>query len=444
MKEKIFYHIYPLGFCGAKEKNDGFYNGEEKLLKILDWIPHMKYLGVNALYLGPVFESSEHGYDTKDYFQVDKRLGTNETLKHLINVLHENDIIVVLDGVFNHVGREHFAFKDLKEKRENSQYKNWFNGLNFNGNNPYNDHFHYNTWAGHYSLVKVNLKDHGLKNHLFDAARYWINEFNIDGIRLDAADSLDFEFMDELSKLTKTLNSKFWLMGEVVHGDYRQWLQGGNLDATTNYECFKGIYSSHNDKNYFEIAYSLKRLFGENGIYKNYKLYNFVDNHDVNRVASLLKRREDLYNVYTLLFAIPGIPSIYYGSEWEIKGEKTNGSDRNLRPNLDINEMNSNGKNDLLKHISNLSKIRKELNSLKDGSYRELVVNMQQIVFERANSYEKVIVILNSSSDENDVQIKDVDSGRYIDILNDSEEFYLENGSKIKVHSNWGRILKKI
>lgn len=442
--EKIFYHIYPLGFCGAPEKNDFQSNSIERLYKIMDWIPHMKSLGTNALYLGPIFESSEHGYDTVNYHEVDRRLGTNETLKKVINSLHDNGIEVVLDGVFNHVGREHFAFKDLQWNGQNSKYKEWFSGVDFSKKSPYNDNFTYNTWDGHYNLVKLNLKNPEVVEYLLNVAQYWIDEFNIDGIRLDAADTLDFDFMRKLSEVVKNKKQNFWLMGEVVHGDYSKWVKEAKLDSITNYECYKGLYSSHNDKNYFEIAHSLKRQYAKGGIYQDIVMYNFADNHDVERVATIIKEKKHLYPLYTLLFTMPGIPSIYYGSEWEIEGKKGQGSDRVLRPELDINYMNFNKSSDMIKHISKLSQIRKDSQTLKYGNYEEVFVKQEQFGFKREWNGESMIVMVNSSENEVNLKGHNVPAGRYIDVLNDNNEIDLYNNKEIKLYSNWGRILKRI
>lgn len=439
---KIFYHIYPLGFCGAQDKNNFNHQAIERLNKIYDWIPHMKYLGVTSLYLGPVFESTEHGYDTVDYFKVDRRLGTNENLKKLIGVLHENGIEVIFDAVFNHVGRENFAFQDVKYHKENSAYKNWFKGLRFDRNNLCNDGFDYETWDGHYNLVKLNVNNQEVKNYLFDAVRFWIDEFDIDGLRLDAADVLDFNFMRELSMLCKGIKSDFWLMGEVVHGDYSRWINDAKLDSVTNYECYKGLYSSHNDKNYFEIAYSLKRQFARGGMYNEMQLYNFVDNHDVDRIRTSVKNKAHLYPLYILLFSMPGIPSLYYGSEWAVEGKKGGHNDKQLRPAL---EMNYNSEEqDLAKHISNLSQIRKELNSLKYGTYEEKVVSSEQFIFERELGSEKVVVFLNSSDKTVEIQTDKLQAGNYIDLLNSNEIIDTNTVKEIKLFSCWGRILKKI
>jgi glycosidase len=221
---------------------------------------------------------------------------------------------LILDGVFNHVGRDFWAFRDVLSAREQSVYREWFAGLKFGESSPYHDPFTYEGWNGHYSLVKLNLHHPAVVQHLFDAVSLWVEEFNIDGLRLDAADSIDIEFLRKLADFCQNLRPDFWLMGEVVHGDYRHWANDQALDSVTNYECYKGLYSSHVDRNYFEIGYSLNRQFGPDGLYRHLPLYNFVDNHDVNRVMSYLKNPAHLYPLYCLLFTMPGIPSIYYGS----------------------------------------------------------------------------------------------------------------------------------
>ena len=152
----IIYHIYPLGFCGAPKTNEG---GEpvRRLEKVLDWIPHLLEMNVDAVYFSPIFESVEHGYDTIDYKMIDRRLGDNAMFKHICEEFHKNGIHVILDGVFNHVGRKFFAFTDIQEKGQNSPYCGWFQNLNFGGHSPCGDPFWYEGWNGHYNLVKLNL-----------------------------------------------------------------------------------------------------------------------------------------------------------------------------------------------------------------------------------------------------------------------------------------------
>ncbi len=291
-RDSVFYHIYPLGLCAAPPRNDFCSPVIPRLEQLYGWVDHMQNLGVNAVWLGPVFESSAHGYDTADYFQVDRRLGTNHTLSGVISALHQRGIRVILDAVLNHVGRDFWAFRDVREHNERSAYSDWFEGLNFQMRSPFNDPFTYKGWNGCFDLVKLNLRNPEVKKHLFQAIEMWIQEFNIDGLRLDAADCMVIGFLKELGSLCRSIRSDFWLMGEVVHGDYRKWANAETLDSVTNYECYKGLYSSHVDHNYFEIAYALKRQFGERGMYRDVSLYNFADNHDVNRVASNLTNPE--------------------------------------------------------------------------------------------------------------------------------------------------------
>lgn len=394
--DAMFYHIYPIGFTGAPKKNQGEVTAGHGILDIIEWIPHFKEIGVNAIYLGPVFESVSHGYDTTDYYKIDSRLGTNDEFKKVMEELHNNQIHVILDGVFNHVGRNFFAFQDVQNNRENSRYCDWFCNLNFGGQSPLGDSFTYETWHGAAELVKLNLKNEKVCEYLMGAVHMWMDEFKIDGLRLDAADCIEKDFFKRMRLETKSKREDFWLMGEIIHGDYRIWANDEMLDSVTNYECWKGIYSSHNDKNYFEIAYSLKRQFAQGGLYENLCLYNFLDNHDVNRIGSLLKKPENVKNAYTLLYMMPGIPSIYYGSEWGIKGEKGQGMDADLplRPKLDLEEMRTKEK-ELPAHIRRLSEIRRESDAVKYGVYDEVLVRNEQFVFARRSGEQYKIAAFN-------------------------------------------------
>ncbi len=398
VKDSVFYHIYPLGAFGCPRENKGEETAGSRILTLIEWIPHLTKLGINALYLGPIMESSTHGYDTVDYYKIDSRLGTNEDFKKVVKACHEAGIKVVLDGVFNHVGRGHVAFLDVLKNRENSSYKDWIAGLNFSGNNWHGDNLSYECWSGAEELVKLNHWCTDVDNHIMNAVGMWIEDFDIDGLRLDAADCIERGFFKRLKAFTEQKKSSFWLMGEIIHGDYNIYVNEEMLDAVTNYECWKGIYSSHNDHNYFEINYAMKRQWGQGGLYSGKYLYNFIDNHDVNRIATLLKEPENIYPVYTLLFTMPGIPSIYYGSEFAIKGDKTKGDgDYALRPELKLNEMSN---PDLIDHIKTLSEIRKSTEALKKGTYEEVQVRNETLVFARVYGDEYAIVALNSTANE--------------------------------------------
>ncbi|NMF04132.1 alpha-amylase family glycosyl hydrolase [Clostridium beijerinckii] len=441
IRESIFYQFYTLGFCGVLEPGK-IYDKKNRLSKIEKWIPHLKEMRINAVYFSPIFQSSYHGYDTKDYYKVDERLGTNEDFKEVCEQLHKNDIRIILDGVFNHVGREFWAFKDVQINGVNSKYCSWFADLNFNSKSPMGDEFNYQSWNGCYDLVKLNLKNEEVRNHLLQAVSTWIDEFDIDGLRLDAADSIDFEFFKVLKTFVEGKKKDFWLMGEVIHGDYNRWANAESLDSVTNYECYKGIYSSHNDKNYFEIAYSLNRLFGPGGIYKNLCLYNFVDNHDVNRLASTLKKPEYIYNSYILLYTMPGVPSLYYGSEYGLKGVKGNGTDLPLRPELEFGKIDEQD-DKLFELIKKLGNIRINSEALKYGNYEQVVVKNEQFIFSRNTDNDRVFVILNLSDKESVLEFR-LPFEKGIDLLDENEIVINANETSIVVPAFSGKIITEL
>ncbi len=420
-EDAFFYHVYPLGLCGAPARNDFAAAPEPRLEQLHDWLGHLQALGVNALYLGPVFESTAHGYDTADYYTVDRRLGTRDTLRDLVAHAHARGIRTILDGVFHHVGRDFWAFRDVLANGERSPYRDWFAGLRFDARSPLGDPFAYEGWAGHYDLVKLNLSNPAVREHLFGAVAMWIDELGIDGLRLDAADVLDLGFQRDLAAFCRTRRPDFFLVGEIVHGDYRRWANPETLDSTTNYECFKGLYSSLVDRNYFEIAYALNRQFGPAGVYRGLPLYNFVDNHDQDRIAGRLARREHLYPLYALLFTMPGLPSIYYGSEWAIEGKRVPGDDSPVRPALDLSTAPGLGiEPGLAGWIARLARIRAELPALRRGDYRQLLVEHEQLAFERDGGGQRVIVVLNAADRPARVRFPAPAEGAWTDALDGS------------------------
>lgn len=444
-QESVFYHIYPLGFCGAPRQNDFKSTPVDRLQKISAWAEHVQDLGANALYLGPVFESSTHGYDTADYFYVDRRLGDNDALARLTTELHARGFRVIVDCVFNHVGRDFWAFRDLREKREQSAFAGWFQDLRFGRSNPYGDPFSYATWHGHHDLVKLNLEHPQVRDHLFEAAAFWIRNFDIDGLRLDAADCMDLCFLKDLRRWCRSLKPDFWLLGEVVHGDYRRWVNTETLDSVTNYECYKALYSSHNDRNYFEIGHCLSRQFGERGLYRHLPLYAFADNHDVDRVASRLRNPAHLYPLYCLLFTLPGVPSLYYGSEWGIQGRKNPGDDHPLRPQLELGSADGDGRN-LENAVRRLIGIRRQSEALRVGEYRQLEIGPEQLAFARWAGSETVIVAVNAAGEQAHLQLKirEWEGSRWDDLLNPGESFEALNGRlDLELHPRWARILRK-
>jgi len=429
----VFYHIYPLGCCGAEKENNFNEAPKNRIGALKEWIPHLVKLGANAVYFGPVFESSRHGYDTADYRKIDRRLGTNEEFTSLCDALHTAGVRVVLDGVFNHVGRHFWAFQDVQKNRDRSPYRDWFS-LHFDGDSPYHDGFYYECWEGNYDLVKLNLNNTELKNHLFDCVAAWMDSFRIDGLRLDVAYCMDKAFLNELASFCRMRSENFWLLGEMIHGDYSSLARPGLLQSATNYECYKGLFSSFNTKNFFEIAHSFDRQFGGHdwSLYNQLHLYNFLDNHDVPRITSQIENPYHLPLVYAMLFGMVGIPSLYYGSEWGIEGKKGSGpeADYALRPAVAPREIQWNS---LTECIAVLAEVHKKSAALRDGNYAKVYLTNEQFIFERSGSGETVLVAVNLSSQGYTAHISGYGSG--LDLLHEEEEADLSAGVVMRPYS---------
>ena len=431
-EDALIYHIYTLSFAASPLENN-YAVLDHKLAEIEKWIPHIKGMGFNTVLFGPVLKSRTHGYDITDYYETDNRLGVNAEFQSLVNAFHKNGLRVVLDCVFNHCGRDFFAFRELRNN--NRDFAEWFSGVDFGDQSPLGDPFTYDTWNGYYELPKFNLHNPIVKNYLFDAARFWINTYDIDGMRLDAADALDFGFMDELHCITEEKKPDFWLMGEVVHGDYSRWISASRLHSVTNYHLYKSLFSSHNQNNLFELANCLKNSVLNNGL----PLYTFLDNHDQTRIASNVSNPAYLNTLYVLLFTLPGIPSVYYGSEWGFQGIKQNGSDLNLRPYINI-ENRSAYDTQLTGLISKLAFIRQREKVLRYGAYRQVFLKFQRpFVFERSFEDERIYIAVNIADHNEEINLGGVCGSRFRDLL--SEERVSAPGH-IQMKSHSARVLK--
>lgn len=446
-EDAIFYHIYPLGYCGAPARQDPTAPRLDRLAGIESRLDSIRALGVNALYLGPLFESKAHGYDTTDHRRVDRRLGGNEDLGRLIRAAKARGMRIVLDGVFNHVGLDHPWFKDVLEKGQASAWVGAFKGLDFSRPGPGGSPFAYEAWRGCPDLAVLELSCPAVREELFGAVAAWIGDWDIDGLRLDAADCVDLGFQGDLAAFCRSLKAEFWLLGEVIHGDYRRWARPGPLDSVTNYEAWKGLWSSLRDGNYFEMAWTLKREFGEAGLYRDLLLYNFADNHDVDRARSQVGNSRLLYPLYCLLYTMPGLPSIYYGSELGVAGKKLGDSDAPLRPAMA--ELEAGPREEALAGVlSRLARLRARLPALRRGSYTELHVAARQLAFVREWQGQRAIVILNAEDKAVDLELSlPFQAGRLRDELEAEEAgregLYEVEGNRLKIRLNpgWARIL---
>ena len=436
--EAVFYHIYPLGLTGAPKQN---VYGEpvHRLNTLFPWISHIRKIGCNALYIGPLFESVGHGYETTDYKKLDSRLGTNEDLTNFVSECHKQGIRVILDGVFNHTGRDFFAFQDIKQNRENSRYKDWYCNVNFWGNNSYNDDFSYENWGGYDLLAKLNQHNPEVREYICDVIRFWVKEFDIDGIRLDAADVMDFGYMEEIRRVANEVKPDFWLMGEVIHGNYSRWANDGTLHSVTNYMLHKALYSGHNDHNYFEIAHTIKYVSGMAG--DRLKLYTFVDNHDVERIYTKLKNKAHYLPVHIMLYTLPGVPSIYYGSEFGIEGKKERFSDDSLRPALNYDDYKDSVENNpCTKLIATLGRIRHNTPALCYGDYRELELQTTHFAYERTLDGKSVIVTVNNGDNDVAMNLACGNAEEYVGALLGERVCVKNRHIQVTVPANCGEI----
>lgn len=468
-KGAFFYHIYPLGYCGAPAWNDRASPPHPRLDEITSRLDSIAALGCNAVYLGPIFESASHGYDTLDWRHVDRRLGTDGDLGRLAGELHARGMRLVLDGVFGHASSSHPWFEDLRARGASSPFAGHFRGVDLTRPGPGGNAFNYECWEGHATLPRLDLGDPAVREELIGAVLSWIGRWDIDGLRLDAADTVDLGFQRELAARCRERKPDFWLMGEVIHGDYRTWtgLAGGApLDSVTNYECWKGLWSSLADANYHEIDYALRRqsspegVDGGGGIYRHLDLYTFADNHDVDRVASKLPDPALLYPLYGLLLTMPGLPSVYYGSEFGLSAARSPWSDEALRPSIEAVEAalgsgqsapeagGSPAGEGLRRAIARLARLRARLPALREGGYESLHVAPRQLVFVRKSETGYAIVALNASDEAVglDLALPFPDRSFRDELEAESrpggEVFEAREGRlKLRLHPNWLRVL---
>ena len=419
------YQIYPLGtpgqggggfFGGVPATNDLTSPPETKLLLLRHWYTHLKELGVTSIYFSPLFESETHGYDTVDYFLIDRRVGDLASFKTILKELHELGIKVILDGVFNHTGRQFFAFQEIIKAGKdwaNCPFKDWY--FISEGNSTYDDPFAYRSWEGHEELPELNVENEAVREYLFKVAKFWLGEVGVDGWRLDVAHELPPAFWRDFRTACTEANPEHVLLGEVIHGDYNVWVgpSKGLLHSGTNYQLSKALWSSTKEHNFYELDSAVTR---DNMMYREMSLVNFLSNHDVARVATQLEGEPQHNRIaHFLLLTSRGIPCIYYGDEVGIKGRKEEG-DAALRqamvnPDPASGEWPPGGK-ELFDFISALVKFRALHPALVDGSHHPLYCGKgeygmanNEIVFARRAEGEMLIVAANADKEHTHVEV---------------------------------------
>ena len=349
-RDMIWWQVYPLGFLGAAPTSAASgapsgtpSGGPTRSLRDLEpWLDYLIELGANGLALGPIFASETHGYDTVDHFRIDSRLGTDDDFDALVAACRSRGIRVLLDGVFNHVGTEFAAFRDVRAHGRDSAYTSWFH-LDFDDADPNGtgrsgtgqsgsgrDGFGYADFEGHSRLVRLNHENPDVASYVTDVMAHWCAR-GVDGWRLDAAYAIPPGFWRGVTTRLRQQHPDVWLVGEMIHGDYAGYVAESGLDSVTQYELWKAIWSSLNDRNFFELSHALSR---HRQLLDTFWPQTFVGNHDVTRIASQVGDPRDVGHALAILFATPGIPSVYYGDEQGLRGVKEDreGGDDAVRP----------------------------------------------------------------------------------------------------------------
>lgn len=314
----IWWQVYPLGFTGAeRDARPPDAPSVPRLRQLEPWLDYLLELGANGLALGPVFASETHGYDTVDHLRVDPRLGTDEDLQWLFDRCRRSGIRVLLDGVFNHVGRGFAPFRDVLEHGRDSRYADWFR-IHWDREGPDGAPFDHDDFEGHHHLVALNHDHPEVVAHVTEAMSHWL-ERGADGWRLDAAYAVPPPFWAEVTRRVRDRHPDAWFVGEVIHAPYEPWVSDGQLDSVTQYELWKALWSSLNDRNLYELGSALER---HDGFAARFPPLTFVGNHDVTRIASRLDDDRHLGHAEAVQFTVSGIPSIYAGDEQAFTGTK--------------------------------------------------------------------------------------------------------------------------
>ncbi|GAA3447627.1 alpha-amylase family protein [Planomonospora venezuelensis] len=316
----IWWHVYPLGFTGAEAVAlPASEPVRHRLRHLENWLDYAVGLGCSGLQLGPVFDSETHGYDTVDHFRIDPRLGDDADFDRLAAAARDRGLHLLLDGVFNHVGR---GFPAFRRAEADPRAAAWFRRSPGGA-----DH---DVFEGHRHLVALDHDEPAVLDHVVRVMDHWLGR-GASGWRLDAAYAVPPGFWRRALERVRPRHPGAWFAGEVLHGDYAAYVAESGLDSVTQYELWKALWSSLNDSNLYELAWALER---HNGFLETFTPLTFAGNHDVTRLASRLTDARHLGHALAVLFTVGGVPSVYYGDEQGLRGVKEDraGGDDAVRP----------------------------------------------------------------------------------------------------------------
>ncbi|WHY21024.1 alpha-glycosidase [Paenibacillus sp. G2S3] len=406
VKDAVFYQIFPERFAngdpsldpenvqpwGAEPTPTNFFGGD--LQGVIDHLDHLNELGINAIYFTPLFTATtNHKYDTEDYMKVDPHFGDIATLKKLVDLCHKRGIRVLLDAVFNHSGGTFAPFLDVKEKGEDSIYKDWFHIREFplqvvNGIPTYD------TFAFEPHMPKLNTEHPEVKEYLLKVAEFWITEVGIDGWRLDVANEVDHDFWREFRKVVKRANPEAYILGEIWH-ESAPWLEGDKFDAVMNYPFTDAVldFFVHGSLDAEGFANSIGRQLSRYPLQASEVAFNLLDSHDTPRLLTLAAGDKNKMRLAALFqFTFMGTPCIYYGDEFGMDGEGDPGCRKCMEWNPEKQDRN------LFQFYRQLIQIRNDQPALRTGTFTFLEAGRQgsKIAYERRLDLQNIVVLINS------------------------------------------------
>ncbi|NLK62901.1 MAG: alpha-glycosidase [Fusobacteria bacterium] len=406
-KESIIYHIFPDRFSREKNfiNNNKFESWDTPITAtthlggnikgIIEKIDYLKELGVNLIYLNPIFKSkSTHKYDTIDYYNIDENFGSNEDFKELVDIIHKNNMKIVLDGVFNHSGDDFFAFQDVIKNEENSKYKDWFEIDNFPVKNSDKTVPNYRTFGYYHKMPKLIMENEESINYFIDVMKYWIEKYNVDGWRLDVADEVSHEFWKKAKLAIKNINENAVLIGEVWY-DAKAWLNGDMFDSVMNYIFYYAMIDFVAYQN-IDVKEFVNKINFVKGTYKKQaydNLCNLIDSHDTPRFLFHAKENKAKLKIAAgIQFTYEGVPYLYYGDEIGLTG----GKDPDCRRAMIWDETKQDL--ELLDYYKKLIKLRKDRKSLIYGDFKiiENLIDDNIFAYERKFDKEKTFIYVNA------------------------------------------------
>ena len=382
VNDTVWYQIFPERFCNGDHSIDpegvmGWQTGEVgfhdyyggDIRGIRDKIPYLKELGITGIYLNPIFEAhSNHKYNTRDYRKVDPHFGTNEDLRALVDEAHAAGIRVMLDAVFNHTGADHTMWLDIQEKGQESEYADWYmiNKWPVEHGRDTRDGRYYSFAFAEY-MPKLNTNNPAVQEYLLDIIRFWIETFDIDGLRFDVGNEVSHSFLKAIRYMTSHMKDDFYLLGEIWH-DSISWLQGDEYDSVMNYPLTTAIadFWVYKNRGRETFEYDINRCFTMYYSQVNDVLFNLLDSHDTNRLLDKAQHNIDVfYQQLAVLFTMPGSPCIYYGTEVAMDGS----FDPDCRRCMPWDEIDAGKRADELTEMKNLIAMRHRLQSCKSRNF---------------------------------------------------------------------------